>query len=214
MINAEKRLKSRANSKDKDAGKFHGAKDEIEIISFESRKALARWLEANHDTPQGIWMRFFKKASGKKTVSYDESLDEALCYGWIDGQVKKFDTESWLQKFTPRRAKSLWSKKNTGHIKRLMELGRMKPSGLKEVEAAKADGRWNKAYDPQGEMTVPNDFLAKLSKNATAKSFFETLNKANRFAIVWRLQTAKRPETREKRMAMILEMLKKGEKFH
>lgn len=183
-------------------------------MSFESPKAWARWLEANHDTPQGIWLRFFKKDSGIKTVSYAEALDEALCYGWIDGQVKKNDEKSWLQKFTPRRPKSMWSKRNTDHVARLTELGRMKPSGLQEVEAAKADGRWQKAYDSPGAMTVPEDFLQKLSKNVKSMAFYTTLNKANLYAIAWHLQTAKKPETREKRMKMILEMMKKGERFH
>jgi uncharacterized protein YdeI (YjbR/CyaY-like superfamily) len=189
-------------------------KNESEMMSFESPKAWARWLEANHDTPQGIWLRFFKKDSGIKTVSYAEALDEALCYGWIDGQVKKNDEKSWLQKFTPRRPKSMWSKRNTDHVARLTELGRMKPSGLQEVEAAKADGRWQKAYDSPGAMTVPEDFLQKLSKNVKSMAFYTTLNKANLYAIAWHLQTAKKPETREKRMKMILEMMKKGERFH
>jgi uncharacterized protein YdeI (YjbR/CyaY-like superfamily) len=189
-------------------------KDEMKIVSFESPKEWEQWLDLNHDTSKGIWIKFFKKNSGKKAVTYDEALDVALCYGWIDGQVKSYDEKSWLHKFTQRRAKSIWSKRNTDHVMRLIKLGRMKPAGLKEVEAAKADGRWEKAYDSPGKMTIPDDFMKKLSKNKKAKAFFETLNRANMYAIAWRLQTAKKPETREKRMKTTLGMLARGEKFH
>ncbi|HUP26822.1 MAG TPA: YdeI/OmpD-associated family protein, partial [Chloroflexia bacterium] len=133
---------------------------------------------------------------------------------WIDGQAKPFDSESWLQKFTPRRARSVWSKVNTQKVERLIEAGRMKPAGLKQIEAAKLDGRWESAYDPQSTATVPDDFLRELEKDEKAKAFFDTLNKTNRYAIIWRLQTAKKPETRERRMKVILEMLARGEKFH
>lgn len=189
-------------------------KKEPEILSFDSQKALSQWLKVNHDTPQGILMRFYKKASGNKTITYAEALDESLCYGWIDGQARPYDEKSWLQKFTPRRAKSLWSKRNTGHIERLIKLGKMKPAGLKAVEEAKADGRWDNAYERQSAMVPPADFLQKLHTNAKSTAFYETLTKANKYAIVWRLQTAKKPETREKRMKTILEMLAKEEKFH
>jgi uncharacterized protein YdeI (YjbR/CyaY-like superfamily) len=141
-------------------------------------------------------------------------LDEALCYGWIDGQLNKHDDISWLHKFIPRGAKSIWSKRNTDHTERLIMLGKMKPSGLHEIEKAKADGRWAKAYDSPAEMKASDDFITALSKNKKAKTFFESLNRANKYAIAWRLQTAKKPETREKRMKTILEMLAKGEKFH
>jgi len=188
--------------------------NELPIVSFDSLAEWEAWLEKNHEASKGIWIRFFKKGSGVNAVSYDEALDGALCYGWIDGQIKKYDDKSWIHKFTPRREKSVWSKRNTDHVARLIKLGRMKPSGLKEVEAAKADGRWKKAYDSPSKMTIPVDFMKELSRNKKAKAFFETLNKANTYAISWRLQTAKKPETREKRMKTILEMLAKGEKFH
>ncbi len=186
----------------------------LQIISFESAQEWEEWLAENHASSGGIWLCFFKKGSGREALTYAEALDVALCYGWIDGQAKKRDELSYLQKFTPRRPRSVWSKRNTEHIERLIEAGRMKPAGLKEVEKAKADGRWQRAYDSPGNMTIPQDFLEALSRNEKAKAFFETLNKTNTYAIAWRLQTAKRPETREKRMKAIIEMLERGEKFH
>jgi uncharacterized protein YdeI (YjbR/CyaY-like superfamily) len=188
--------------------------NDIPIIPFKTPKEFERWLSKNHNELNGIWLNFFKMDSGIKSITYREALDEALCYGWIDGQAKPYDEKSWLQKFTPRRKKSIWSKRNTENIKRLTKAGKMKPAGIKEVEAAKADGRWQKAYDSQSNMTIPDDFLKLLSKNKKAKTFFESLNKTNLYSIAWRIQTAKKPETREKRMKLILEMLEKGEKFH
>jgi uncharacterized protein YdeI (YjbR/CyaY-like superfamily) len=161
-----------------------------------------------------VWLRFYKKGSGITSLNYAQALDEALCYGWIDGQSKTSDEKSYLQKFTQRRARSIWSKRNIEHIARLTEEGKMKPSGLKAAEAAKADGRWDMAYDSPGNMSIPEDFLLELSRDKKAFAFFETLNKANTYAISWRLQTAKKPETREKRMKIILGMLSRGEKFH
>jgi len=190
------------------------SKADLQIISFKSPKDWARWLAKNHSTWSGIWLRLFKKDSGVASVTYAEALDEALCYGWIDGQLEKYDEKSWLRKFTPRRPKSVWSKRNIEHIKRLIDAGKMKPSGLKEVEAAKADGRWERAYDSPSAMQVPEDFLKELSKDKKAKAFFETLNRANVYSIAWRLQTAKKPETRAMRMKAILELLNRGEKFH
>lgn len=184
------------------------------IIAFESQQAWEQWLANNHHISQGIWLQFFKKGSGVKTIVYKEALDEALCYGWIDGQLKKYDKKSYLQKFTPRRSKSIWSKRNVEHIDRLHKQGKMQPAGIKQAEAAKADGRWTNAYDKPSEMKMPEDFLQLLSKNKKAKFFFDTLNKTNTYAIAWRLQTAKKKETREKRMKEIIEMLAKGKKFH
>ena len=186
----------------------------LPIISFKSPKDWASWLDKNHAKSNGIWLRLFKKDSGVASVTYAEALDEALCYAWIDGQLEKCDEKSWLRKFTPRRPKSVWSKKNIEHANRLIQAGKMKPAGLKEVEAAKADGRWGRAYDSPSAMQVPEDFLKELSKGKNAKAFFENLNKANTYAIAWRLQTAKKPETRAKRIQAILEMLKRGERFH
>lgn len=184
------------------------------ILAFKTPETFETWLEANHNDSTGIWLKIFKKDSGEKTVSYAEALDVALCYGWIDGQKKAFDEQAWLQKFCPRRAKSVWSKINIGHVDRLSKEGRMRPAGLKAIEKAKADGTWEKAYDSQSNMTIPEDFLQELSKNKAAEAFFKGLNKTNLFAIGFRLQTAKKPETREKRMKEIIEKLGRGEKFH
>ena len=191
-----------------------GAKNDSEIIAFPSAKKWERWLAKTHASSRGVWLRFFKKGSGVASVTHAEALAAALCYGWIDGQLKKYDEESWLHKFTPRRPKSVWSKRNRELVERLAEAGKMRPAGLKEVEAAKADGRWDRAYDSPSKMTVPEDFLKELSKNKKARMLFETLNKANTYAIAWRLQTAKKPQTREKRMRAIIAMLAKRKKFH
>jgi uncharacterized protein YdeI (YjbR/CyaY-like superfamily) len=185
----------------------------LSTLEFETAKTFENWLEKNHDTSSGFWMKIFKKDSGKKTISYAEALDVALCYGWIDGQKQSFDEQSWLQKFCPRTAKSIWSKINIGHVERLVNEGKMRPAGLKAVEKAKADGRWEKAYDSPSKMTIPEDFLQELTKNKKAEEFFRGLNKTNLFFIGFRLQTAKKQETREKRMKEIIEKLARGEKL-
>jgi len=186
----------------------------MRTIRFKSPRDYRRWLAKNHGRSDGIWLRIFKKDSGIATVTYAEALDQALCFGWIDGQKRPYDGESWLQKFSPRRPKSGWSKNNTRHAERLIQSGEMAPAGLKEVESAKRDGRWKDAYDSFGTATVPADFLKELGRNKKAKAFFETLNKTNLFSIAYRLQTAKKPETRARRMKAILAMLDRGEKFH
>jgi uncharacterized protein YdeI (YjbR/CyaY-like superfamily) len=185
-----------------------------QVHSFTSSKEWRKWLAEHHAQSNGVWLRFFKKDSGKKTVVYAEALEEALCYGWIDGQVNKYDAESYIQKFTPRRAKSTWSKRNTAIAESLVQEGKMETAGMQQVELAKADGRWQQAYDSPRNMKVPEDFLEQLSKNKKAKAFFDALNKANQYAIAWRLQTAKKPETREKRLKEILKMMREGKKFH
>jgi uncharacterized protein YdeI (YjbR/CyaY-like superfamily) len=200
--------------KNKVQAKSKTGKPDSPILTFESGKEFTSWLAKNHKVSSGIWMRLFKIKSGVPTITYAQALDAALCYGWIDGQKNSYDAESWLQKFTPRRPKSIWSKRNREHVERLSKSGMMRAAGIAEVEAAKADGRWDQAYGSSSNMTIPEDFLKKLAKNKKAEAFFKTLNKTNVFSIVWRLQTAKKPETREKRMTAILEMLKKGEKFH
>ncbi|MGH9802318.1 MAG: YdeI/OmpD-associated family protein, partial [Blastocatellia bacterium] len=161
-----------------------------------------------------IWMRLAKKASELKSANYAEALDVALCYGWIDGQKKSYDADSWLQKFTPRGAKSIWSKINREKAQELIEAGRMKPAGLKTIESAKQDGRWEAAYDSQSKATVPDDFQAELDRSPKAKSFFATLNSVNRYAILFRIQTAKKAETRAKRIQQFIQMLEKNEKIH
>jgi len=188
---------------------------ETPIKSFASSKHWKEWLAMNYAiSNNGIWLRIFKKDSDEATITYDEALDEALCFGWIDGQKKAYDEKSWLQKFTPRRSKSIWSKRNKTRVAQLIEERRMQPSGLKEIEAAKKDGRWDKAYDSPSQMEIPADFLALLRKDQQAYEFFKTLNKANTYAVAWRLETAKKPETREKRMQILLEMMKKRQKLH
>jgi uncharacterized protein YdeI (YjbR/CyaY-like superfamily) len=187
---------------------------DLQIIVFKNSKNWEYWLEKNHNSSKGIWIKFYKKNSDIVSITHDKALDVALCYGWIDGQLKKGDEKFYLQKFLPRRAKSIWSKRNIEHVERLKKEGKMKPSGLKEIEAAKSDGRFAKAYDPPSKMTIPDDFLKRLSKDKKAFKFFELLNRTNKYSIAWRLQTAKKPEIREKRMIKILEMLSKGERFH
>lgn len=185
----------------------------IPTIEFKTAKMFETWLLKNHENSKGLWIKIFKKDSGEKTISYAEALDIALCYGWIDGQKQSFDDQAWLQKFTPRRDKSIWSKVNIGHVERLINEGRIRPAGCKAIEKAKTDGSWEKAYDSSSKMTIPEDFLKELSKNKTAEAFFKTLNKTNLFSIGFRLQTAKKQETREKRMKEIIEKLAKGEKL-
>lgn len=187
-------------------------KTEYEIIAFKAAKDWRKWLGAHHDNTDGIWIRLYKKASGVQSVTYAEALDDALCFGWIDGQVKHGDELSYLQKFTPRRKNSLWSKRNIGHVARLTKAGLMVPAGIAEVERAKEDGRWDAAYDRPSEMKVPDDFLIALHKNPKAEAFFETLNKTNRYAIAWNLQTARTEETRLRRQDKILKMLEAGQK--
>lgn len=182
--------------------------------SFGSSKELRAWMVKEHARARDLLLRIYKKESGVPSITYAEALDQALCFGWIDGQKLPFDANSWVQKFTPRRAKSGWSKKNVAHVDRLIQEGQMTSAGLKEVEAAKADGRWATAYDSSANATVPEEFVKELARNAKAKQFYATLNKANLYSIAYRLQTAKRPETRIKRIKLIIDMLARGEKFH
>lgn len=171
-------------------------------------------MAKEHARAPHLLLRIYKKESGVPSVTYAEALDQALCFGWIDGQKLPFDAGSWVQKFTPRRAKGRWSKLNVAHADRLIREGRMTPAGLEEVHAAKADGRWAAAYDSPARATAPPEFLKALARNPAAKQFYATLNRANLYAIAYRLQTAKRPETKIKRMRLILDMLARGEKFH
>lgn len=187
---------------------------EPETIPFADSESWRQWLATNYTRQEGIWLQFFKKDSGVATINYDQALDGALCYGWIDGQMKKFDDKSYLQKFTPRRARSMWSKRNREHIERLIKAELMRAPGLKEIEAAKQDGRWDMAYDKPSTMAMPDDFLQALAKEPKAEAFYKTLNKANVYAIAWRLQTAKKPETRQKRFDILLAKLARGEKLH
>lgn len=188
--------------------------NDLPIKAFKTAIEWRRWLQKNYGKSEVVWLRIYKKGSGKKTVTYPEALDEALCYGWIDGQKKTHDDESFIQKFTPRRPRSMWSKKNREHVKRLIKEKRMTTAGMAQVEAAKKDGRWDKAYDGSSSMEVPKDFLNELKKDKEAYQFFKTLNRANTYAIAWRLQTAKKQETRERRKEQLLTLMREKKKIH
>ncbi len=186
----------------------------LPVQLFENKKDWEAWIDKNHLTSAGLWLRIAKKAARIKSLSYAEALEVALCYGWIDGQKKTYDETTWLQKFTPRGPRSIWSAINREKAQELIKQGLMKPAGLKAIERAKENDKWETAYDSQSKITVPDDFQSELDKNPKAKAFFATLNSANRYAILFRLQTAKKPETRAKRLRQYIEMLKKHEKLH
>jgi uncharacterized protein YdeI (YjbR/CyaY-like superfamily) len=190
------------------------ASTDYPILAFAKPKEWEKWLRANYAKSQGVWMKYYKKGSGKPTISYAEALDVALCYGWIDSQAKGLNAEAYLQKWTPRRVKSVWSKINREHVARLIKEKRMRAPGLAAIEAAKKDGRWDAAYAGQKTMTVPAAFLKALKANKKAQAFYATLNKANTYAIAWRLHHAKKEETRAKLTAKFIAMLARGEKLH
>ena len=180
------------------------------VLLVTSAKTWESWIADHHADPQGIWLKIAKKHSSLPTVSHDEVLDIALCYGWIDGQRKGFDDQFYLQKFTPRRPRSLWSKRNIEKVESMITAGKMQPSGLAEIERAKQDGRWQAAYDSPKNMTIPQDFIDAVTKVPAAKATFDKLNKTNLFVIGFRLATAKKPETRQRRMDTIITMLSQG----
>jgi uncharacterized protein YdeI (YjbR/CyaY-like superfamily) len=181
---------------------------------FRSKKDWALWLEKNHGKSAGVWLRIAKKDSGVRSVSYKEALDVALCHGWIDGQKRPEDEKTWLQSFAPRAEKSLWSKINREKASTLIASGEMKAAGLTAIEKAKKNGRWEAAYDSPSGATVPGDLQAALEGNARAKVFFEKLDRANRYAVLWRIQTVKKAETRARKIREFVEMLERGEKIH
>ena len=181
---------------------------------FKSAKAFEAWLKKHHATSDGLWLQIAKKGADEPSVTYPEAVELALCWGWIDGQKKGLDDQHFLQRFTPRRARSIWSKINVDKVAALIEAGRMQASGQAQIDAAKADGRWVKAYDGARTSTVPDDLLAALDATPKAKAFFATVNATNRYAVLWRVQTAVKPETRAKRIAQLVEMLARGEVVH
>ena len=181
---------------------------------FPDRGAWEKWLAAHHATSKGLWLKIAKKNSGISTVSHDGALEVALCYGWIDGQANPFDDEHWLQRFTPRRRRSKWSKINREKAAELIRSGRMKPAGLEEVKRAKADGRWEAAYEGQRAATVPPDLQRELNRSARARKFFASLNSQNRYAILYRIQDAKKPETRRQRIEKFVAMLNDEQKIY
>ena len=187
---------------------------QLPIKRFKDQNDWASWLDKHHADSMGVWLKIAKKNSRLKSVSYDEALETALCYGWIDGQKQADDESFWLQKFTPRGAKSAWSKINRTKVEQLIERGLVKPAGLQVVASAKQDGRWDGAYDSARRASVPKDFQLALNRNAQAKAFFETLKGANRYAILYRIQTAKKAETRAKRIQQFIEMLEKNKTIY
>jgi uncharacterized protein YdeI (YjbR/CyaY-like superfamily) len=189
-------------------------KPDLPIRLFKTQAAFSKWLDANHAKAPGLWMRFAKKSGGLSSVSYAEAIDVALCYGWIDGQARPFDKSSWLQRFTPRGPRSVWSKINVGKAQALIASGRMRPAGLAAIKAAQASGRWDAAYAPSSTAEVPPELQAALDRSPKAKAFFETLRGANRYALIYRVHTAKKPETKAKRAAAFVAMLERGETIH
>ena len=183
-------------------------------VELPSAEAWDAWLAKNHGSRDGVWLRIAKKGSAAETVGYPDVLEIALSWGWIDGQRLPLDHTYFLQRYVPRRRRSRWSQLNRARAERLIAEGRMKPPGLAEVERAKADGRWDAAYAPQSSAAVPDDLLAELDRRPTAKAFFATLSSQNRYAIVYRLEQARRPETRARRLARFVEMLERGETLH
>ncbi len=194
--------------------KTANAKKEIETRAFASATDMERWLEKNHDKSPGIWLKIAKKDSGAKTLSYAEALDVALAFGWIDGQKAALDERHWLQRFTPRRPGSRWSTINRDKAEALIAAKKMRGAGLAQIDAAKADGRWADAYEGPRKSTVPPDLARALARHAKARAFFDALDSANRYAILYRLQTTKNPELRAAKLEKFVTMLLEGRKIH
>lgn len=187
---------------------------DLPVIAFASREAWDAWLSAQPADAKGLWLKLAKKSSGIPSVSRDDAVDTALCHGWIDGQLDPFDENYWLVRFTPRKPASIWSEKNRARALELMKLGRMRPGGMREIERARSDGRWDNAYASQRTAELPEDLAAALAKNPKAGAFFATLNRVNRYSILYRTHAAKKPETRAARIAKFVAMLAKGETIH
>ena len=187
---------------------------ELPIVPFASRGGWEAWLEEHHATSEGLRLKFARKSSGIESVSQQEAVEVALCYGWIDSQADSFDDDYWLLRFTPRRPRSKWSRVNREKAESLIERGEMRPAGLREVERARADGRWDAAYEAQSKATVPEDLRRELDKNESAREFFELLDSRNRYAILYRIQDAKKSETRARRIERYVAMLSEGKKIY
>ena len=183
-------------------------------LLFQNKNDWSAWLDKNHNISAGVWLQLSKKNSDIQTVSHPEALEVALCYGWIDGQRKKGSDNSWLQRFTPRGARSIWSKVNRANALALIEAGRMQPAGITAIERAKTNGQWDSAYDAVAKATIPDDLATELRNNKQSKAFFEQLSSQNRYAILFRLQTAKKPETRARRLEKFIAMLARNETIH
>lgn len=184
------------------------------VLAFANQAKFRAWLDKNHAKTPEIWLRLAKKGTGIKSVSYQEAVEVALCYGWIDGLVRRLDDDYYIQRFTPRRAKSKWSKINRAKVEELIRIGKMKPPGLAEIERAKTDGRWDAAYDSPSTIEVPDDFRRALARNQKARKFFEALNKSNRYAVLYQIHDAKRPETRARRIKKFVEIFAEGTKLY
>ena len=197
-----------------DAAKAARRDQAFELVEAPSRGAWRAWLAQNHESSPGVWLVQYKKASGRPSVVYADAVEEALCYGWIDGQARSEGDSTWLQKYTPRTKRSIWSKINRDKVQALIKSGDMRPAGLAEIERAKKDGRWDAAYDSSKTITVPDDLEKALYKNKEAKAFFEKLDSRNRYAILFRIHNAKKAETRERRIKQFVEMLERGEKIY
>lgn len=187
---------------------------EYPVLEVPDQAAWEEWMRENYATAPGVWLRMAKKGASLRSPSRDEALDVALCYGWIDGQARSEGDETWVQKYTPRGKRSVWSKRNREHVARLIAAGRMQPAGQAAIDAAVADGRWDRAYDSPATATVPPDLQAALDANPAAAEFFPTLSSQNRYAILHRIQTAVKPETRARRIAKFVEMMERGEKIY
>jgi uncharacterized protein YdeI (YjbR/CyaY-like superfamily) len=188
--------------------------DPLPVMAFESTQAWDVWLSAHHADSPGLWLKIAKKGSAGQSISYSDALDVALCHGWIDGQKGRHDDDYWLQRFTPRKPGGNWSKINTERAAALIASGRMRPAGLREVEQARADGRWERAYQSQSRITVPEDLADALAANPRAREFFATLDGTNRYAVLYRIASAKRPETRARRIDTFVAMLSEHKKIH
>lgn len=186
----------------------------LPTLLFENQQSWETWLEAHHTEAGGIWLKIAKKETGIPSVNYAEALESAICYGWIDGQKTSFDEQYWLQKFTPRRPRSSWSKVNREKAEALLASGRMRPAGIRQMELAKADGRWEAAYASQRNATIPDDLQAELERNPQAQAFFNTLDSRNRYAILYRIQTVKKAETRAAHIQKFITMLAQGQKVY
>ncbi len=191
-----------------------GTTSDIDATLFKSAKAFETWLKKHHATSDGLWLKIAKKGAGESSVTYPEAVEIALCWGWVDGQKKGIDERHFLQRFTPRRARSIWSRINVDKVAALIEAGRMQAAGHAQIDAAKADGRWGRAYDGARTSSVPDDLQAALDACPKAKAFFATVNASNRYAVLWRVQTAVKPETRARRIAQLVDMLERGEVVH
>jgi uncharacterized protein YdeI (YjbR/CyaY-like superfamily) len=186
----------------------------LPVLLFKDQAAFEDWISAEPRASKGMWLRLSKKGSGLVSLSKAEAIDVALCHGWIDGQLDRYDDASWIVRFTPRKRRSKWSEINRARALELIEAGRMRPDGLAEIEAARADGRWATAYAPASRAEVPEDLQAELDRSSAAGTFFATLTGANRYAILYRIGSAKKPETRARRIAQFVSMLERGETVH